>query len=314
MTDRLDLEARVSRYLIAEAPTVVPERLIHATRAGVSTTRQRRRWIWPWSRRLGVVRMSLAGGFAVLAIAVGVVLFLPNGSTPSTGSGVSPAPSTSPSPRVSPSSSACTETAGYCLGAGTYSSTAFLPKVTYTVPTGWVLATDDRGELDLQYGPGGQYTYPDGSTFHDGVSIFRRPVAESAASVAPLSGVGTKANDLAQWLAHHADLVASAPAPIAIGTAHGFRLVLSLPNGPRTEPDHCTADHGEPRCESLFLSSDPAAKYGFGLVGPEIAVVYVLDLPSGETVMVVIDDPDGTDQPALVAAAQPIVESVTFTP
>ena len=76
------------------------------------------------------------------------------------------------------------------------------------------------------------------------------------------------------------------------------------PTRARTAPDHCTSDHGEPRCASLFISSDPAATYGFGLVGPEIAVVYLLDLPSGETVMVVVDDVDGIDQPRLEAAAQ----------
>ena len=91
-------------------------------------------------------------------------------------------------------------------------------------------------------------------------------------------------------------------------------MVVSLPTGPRNGPDHCTSDHGEPRCESLFLNSDPAGPYGFGLVGPEICVVYLLDLPSGETVMVVIDDPDGEEQPALVTAAEPIVQSLTFTP
>ena len=90
--------------------------------------------------------------------------------------------------------------------------------------------------------------------------------------------------------------------------------MLTLPNGSRASPDHCTSDHGEPRCESLFLSSDPASTFGFGLVGPEVAVVYLLDLPSGDTVMVVIDDTDGVDQAGLEAAARPIVESLSFSP
>ena len=101
---------------------------------------------------------------------------------------------------------------------------------------------------------------------------------------------------------------------MTIGGASGFRLTLSVPAGTRTTPDHCTTDHGEPRCASLFLSSDPAATYGFGLVGPEIAVVFLLDTPSGDTVMVVIDDVDGVNQPALEAAAMPIVNSLAFSP
>jgi len=54
--------------------------------------------------------------------------------------------------------------------------------------------------------------------------------------------------------------------------------------------------------------------YSFGIVGPETAVVYLLDVPSGDTVMVVIDDVDGVDRDLLVAAATPIVNSLVFTP
>ena len=43
-------------------------------------------------------------------------------------------------------------------------------------------------------------------------------------------------------------------------------------------------------------------------------MVYLLDLPSGDTVMVVIDDVDGIDQPGLEAAAMPIVNSLSFSP
>ena len=184
-----------------------------------------------------------------------------------------------------------------------------------TPPTGgWANTLDVRGELDLSYAAGGQYTYPDGLTFHDGISIFRRPVAESTTSQTPQAGVGTTANDLAQWLVGHPDLDASAPTPVTIGGASGYRLTLSVPAGTSATSDHCTTDHGEPRCASLFLSADPAATYGFGLVGPEIAVVFLLDTPSGDTVMVVIDDVDGVDQPGLEAAAMPIVNSLSFSP
>jgi hypothetical protein len=132
--------------------------------------------------------------------------------------------------------------------------------------------------------------------------------------------VGKKARDLAHWLSVHVDLIASSPTPVTIGGASGFRLEIALPTTARTSPDRCTADHGEPRCESLFVSNVPAAEPGgpdwfdFGIVGPETAVVYLLDTPSGDTVMVVIDDVDGVDRSALIAAATPIVNSLVFTP
>ena len=65
---------------------------------------------------------------------------------------------------------------------------------------------------------------------------------------------------------------------------------------------------------TLFISDDLQATYGFGLVGPETAVVYLLDTPSSDTVMVVIDDVDGVDQAKLEAAALPIVNSLSFLP
>ena len=318
MTDHVDLDTRVSRFLQGDATTDVPERLIHATRERVAATRQRG-WTDPFGwRHSSAMRMPVAAtGLLAAAVVVAAGLALSNRSgfigtrpTPS----VTASPSSSPSPSVAVLPSACTGPGETCLSPGTYTSSTFVPTVTYTVPAGWVRTPDVRGELDLRYGAGGQYTYPDGLTFHDAISIFRRPVAESATSFAPLKGIGTKANDLAQWLANHPDLVASAPTRVAISGVNGFRLVLSLPTGARTAPDHCTSDHREPRCESLFLSSDPAATYGFGLVGPETAVVYLLDLPSGDTVMVVIDDVDGVDQTGLVAAATPVVESLAFSP
>jgi hypothetical protein len=198
------------------------------------------------------------------------------------------------------------------LPPGTYSTLQFAPQVTFTVPDGWVNTQNNLAELDLSYAAGGAYTYPDGTTFHDGIAIFRRPVAESAATQVPVAGIGMTALDLATWLNGHADLVASGLTPAAIGGAPGYRIDLSLPTGARTAPDHCTTDHGEPRCESLFMSDGAYPPYGFGLVGPESVVVYLIDLPGGDTVMIVIDDVDGVDAAGLVAAATPIVDSLVF--
>jgi len=323
MTGQRDLDARLQRFLLEEAPQRVPERLIAATREEVAGTSQRRLGVQFGGRLSNVVLTPVGAVAAALAVlVVGSALLLSNGPGPGPGSAPSPvasAPSStgpSPSPSRLPSPSACPREKQPCvpeLEPGTHSTAAFLPTVTYTVPAGWMSTEDNRGQFDLRYAAGEQYTYPDGLTFHDGISIFRRPVAQSATSDGPLKGIGTTANDLSRWLAGHSDLVASAAAPITIGGAPGYRLTLRLPNAPRASPDHCT-EHGEPRCTSLFISSDPAATYGFGLVGPEVAVVYLLDVAPGETVMVVIDDTDGVDQAGLEAAARPVVESLSFSP
>ena len=195
-----------------------------------------------------------------------------------------------------------------------YQPTTFRPKVRFSVPAGWSNEYDVADQFDLTFDAGGQYTYPDGITFSDSVSMFADPLAESATDRAPLAGVGATAADLAQWLATHNDLVASTPEQVSIGGASGYSLQISLPAGARSTPDHCTSDHGEPRCASLFVGADPQSNYGFGLVGPETAVVYLLDVPGGGTLLVVIDDVDGVDAAGLVTAATPIVESIGFAP
>ena len=316
MNERLDLETRLSRFLVDEAPPRAPERLTDAARDRIAATRQNRQ-IGLLAGRLFSVLLTPAGAVAAAALIVvaGAVLVSLDGSGPSIGSGTSPAsPSTAPSPT---SPFPCPSGHGSCLGLlqpGPHTTTSFVPAFSYAVAGGWANTLDVRGEFDLTYATGGRSTYPDGTTFDDGIYVFRRPVAESTTSQTPEAGVGTTANDLARWLVGHADLGASAPTPVTIGGASGYRMTLSVPAGQRTAPDHCTTDHGEPRCASLFISGDPAVTYGFGLVGPEIAVVYLLDTPSGDTVMVVIDDVDGVNQPRLEAAALPIVNSLAFSP
>jgi hypothetical protein len=317
MTDH-ELELRLRAWYRAEvedderAPVTLRVSIAEAVRAtGTSGV--------GLGRLIGLTLNPLAAAVSVIAVVAVVVaaLVLPGRSTHSIGTEPSQTPTLSQAPSASPTpvASACSD--GPCLGvlqSGDHQTTAFVPTVHYTVPAGWDNTTDTRGEVDLRYVAGGSYTYPDGLTFHDAVSIFRRPVAESSNSRVPLRGIGKKATDLARWLDGHVDLDATGLTAVTIHGAHGFRISIALPEGPRKNPDQCTTDHGEPRCESLFVSDDPAAGYGFGIVGPETAVVYLLDAPSGDTVMVVIDDVDGVDREGLVAAATPIVNSLDFTP
>jgi hypothetical protein len=318
MTASQDLEARLTQLLIEEAPPRAPERLVTATRSSVAATGQNRR-TFPLDPRLASWILSPAGAIAaVAAVAVFAAALFATGRTgPSIGSGPSmPPPSGSPSLSPSPSPFACPRGNGTCLGPlepGTYRSSTFLPTVGYTVRGGdWSNALDIHGQFDLSYATG-QYTYPDGLTFHDGISIFDRPVAESTTAATPAAGVGTTADALAQWLVAHPALDASAPVPVTIDGGTGFRLTLTVPGGTNATSDHC-ANHREPRCVSLFIPGEGAGQYGFGLVGPETAEVFLLDTARGDTVLVVIDDVDGVDQPGLLAAAIPIVNSLSFTP
>ena len=267
MIDRPDVDARLARWLTAEATTRPPERLVHATRDRIASVHQ--------VGRVGALGLRFPARTARLTALVTAVVAVALAGLLATGSwfglGFGPGAGSSPSPTPRPSltslsPSPCPSGGGTCLGplpAGVFQTHSFVPTVGYATPTGWVNTLDSRGQVDLRYAAGGAYTYPDGATFHDAIS-------------------------------------------------DGWRVTISLPAGPRTTPDHCTTDHGEPRCASLFISDDSAAQFGFGIVGPETAVIYVLDAPSGDTVMVVADDVDGIDPNGLVAAAQPVVDSLVF--
>jgi hypothetical protein len=261
-------------------------------------------------------RLSPALLLAALAITILISLRL-GLAGPSVGGPSQPPSAQPPSPSAIFSGPVCPIGRGSCRGPlqpGTYQTRSFGPAVTFTVPAGWENTLDQRWQVDLSYTAGGQYTYPDGTTFHDGISFFLGPVAESSTTVNALPGVGRSARDLALWLNTHPDLIATGLAPVTVGGLSGYRISLALPSGPRTAPDHCTGDHGEPRCESLFVGDEFGGKYGFGLVGPETTVIYLLDTSPGVTVMVVIDDVDGVDAKGLIDASKPVVESLAFAP
>jgi len=192
----MDLDARLARFLEDVAPRDVPDRLVMATREAIAETPQRgvRRGLVP---RFSSFVIAPAGSLAavVAVVVLGSILVLSNRFGPgvaATPAPVASAPSNPPSSSessldASPSASACPTETEPCvpeLQPGVHASTAFLPAVRYTVPAGWVNTLDDRGQFDLRFAAGGQYRYPDGLTFHDGISIFRRPVAELTVVVA----------------------------------------------------------------------------------------------------------------------------------
>jgi len=266
-------------------------------------------------RNLAIVEQHRRGApaiglptFAIAVTAIALAMIVRFGTWPAR-PGAEPAGS--PTPAVT---FACPFPCYDPLAPGPQSTKNFGTPFTFVVGEGWDNKQDTRSEVDLSYLGGGTYTYPDLTVYHDGISVFRRPIAESSAREEPLAGVGTTAFALAQWLKSHVDLVAGDITPVTVAGQFGYRLSLTTPTGPRATPDHCTTDHGEPRCVSLFLGAEDRAPFGFGLVGPESAIVYLVDTPSGDTVMIVIDDVDGVDPAGLIAAATPVVNSIAFNP
>jgi hypothetical protein len=200
------------------------------------------------------------------------------------GSAAPPAPS---SPVASP------------LPAGTYTSTAFQPAVTFTVPAGWEKASDSTAYLQLR--PLGSDT--------TGIHLFRDSAAASQDASCPTTaqpGVGGTSTELVVWIRGLKGLVASSPAMVTVGGLRGFSLDLGIANG---WTQSCPFANGLPTV-SLLVGKGNDLRWV--MAGNERLRMYLLDLPAGGTVIVDVDAFDGTLIDGLIDTAAPIVKSLQF--
>ena len=194
--------------------------------------------------------------------------------------------------RVSPSPSG--------LAAGTYSSTAFKPGLTFTVPAGWELAADGPGYLELR---------PAGSAVI-GIHLFRDPAAASQDASCPETaeaGVGGTSSELSAWIRGRPGLVVSNPQLASIGGLLGVQLDLGIAAG---WTPSCPFASGSPTVP-LFVGA--SGGYRWVVAGNERLRLFLLDVAGGGTVVVDIDAFDGTLMDGLLAAAAPIVQSFAFS-
>jgi hypothetical protein len=185
------------------------------------------------------------------------------------------------------------------LPAGTYTSAAFRPAVTYTVPAGWRIASDSSDYFALQ--PVGSET--------TGIHLFRDPLAASQDAACPTvaePGVGKLSLELATWMRGLPGIVASSPRIVTVGGLRGVELDLALNTGWTAS---CPFADGVPTVP-LFVGADGSLRWV--VAGNERLRVDLLDVPGGGTVVVDVDAFDGTLMDGLLAAAAPIVQSFSF--
>ncbi|MEI7743725.1 MAG: hypothetical protein WCK58_08250 [Chloroflexota bacterium] len=215
----------------------------------------------------------------VLAAVVGLAVTACGGS-----SGASGSPAASGRPSAMP--------------AGTYNSTSFVPAVTYTVSDGWVQVSDNAGYLAIQ----------PAATDAVGIYLFHNVSAgiqDAQCSAAAQPGVGTSSVELSTWIRSLPGLSVSAPALVTIGGIPGTSLDISLKSSWTTS---CPFAGGLPAVPLLFSSEIDH----WVVVGNEQLRLYLLEVPGQGTVLVDIDAFDGSQFQALLAAATPVVKSLTF--
>lgn len=199
-----------------------------------------------------------------------------------------------------PSLVAAPPSARVAVPAGTYTTTAFAPAITYTLPEGWHVAGDGPAYFALQ--PVASEAF--------GIHVFRSPLAASQDADCPTvaaAGVATTAKDLVDWIRARPGLTVGDPVGVTIGGLVGQQVDVAIVAG---WAPSCPFANGLPTVP-LFVSSLDAG-FRWVVAGSERLRLTVLDVPGKGTIVVDIDDFDGSLMDGWLPIATPIVESMRF--
>jgi hypothetical protein len=199
---------------------------------------------------------------------------------------------------ASPTPATTTPPAG--LPPGEYTTAAFKPPVTYTLPEGWLIAGDSPDYFALQ---------PVTSDLI-GIHVFRSPLAASQALDCPIAaapGVGAAAADLVDWIGGLPGLTVGDPVTVSRGGLVGFQLDVAIIEGWALS---CPFANGLPTVPLFVSPTDP--DFRWVVAGSERLRLDILDVPGNGTIVVDIDAFDGSLMDALLPAASPIVEGLRF--
>lgn len=197
------------------------------------------------------------------------------------------APASSPQPTPPP----CPNPEGQaCLGpisAGTYTTTVFTPKLTYTVPQGWTNFEDTPGNFLLVPSRGDLPGVNAGTS--DYIGVYTSVAAEKTACVenVPEPGVADTPVAIARWIRANPGLHATPPAPVTIGHLHGVVLDITQTKGAGVK---CAAFPG-PRYVAVMMGRDPSG-LDHGLI-PGLRMRLYLLAYGGGALAIEVDDVRG---------------------
>ncbi len=189
-----------------------------------------------------------------------------------------------------------------------YTSGAFRPTTTVTVPGNWAVTMDQADALTLSplVTDGTASPVP---TDVAGIFLFRDTLAamqDPACTMKPEAGVGRDARSLAGWVAARPGLTATQPQPVTVGGLSGYEVEASIAPSWTTS---CPFANGSP---SVSLLTNDAGTVRWVVFGTEKLRLQFLDVPGGGTVAVNTSATDGSIYPGLVNEVAPIIGSLSF--
>jgi hypothetical protein len=162
----------------------------------------------------------------------------------------------------------------------------------YEVPPDWTFSGDGDRYFSLE---------TPGSTGTDVIALSSVVAAATDCSLRPARSVGTSSDAMTSWLVAHPALSATAPRPVTLGAATGSYVDVQLAN-----------DWNQRCAQGLpLVTGHPGDPQSWSIDWGMKERFYVLDLPSGDTVTIVITGV-ASDFQNLIAEAAPVVESFRF--
>ena len=162
---------------------------------------------------------------------------------------------------------------------------------TYTLPAGWTVGGD-----------GERYFGFDGPGSTDVMALSGVVPARSDCSDRPKLGVGTSSDAMTSWFSRHPALDATAPVDVTLGAASGSWVDVRL------------ADDWRQSCPNglTLVTGRPDGEESWQINASEKIRFYVLDVPSGNTVTIVIGNPSAEGFDEVLGEAASVVESFEF--
>jgi hypothetical protein len=302
MTDDRQLSLVLEHWL-AEGPSQMPDRVYDTVADRIARQPQRPAWRLDWRHLRMNTTFKLATAVATMAI-VAVVGYnlLPRGSTGMGGPAPTPSPTASPTttPTASPISTPPWDAArpGSCgqldcagpLRAGTYTSKALNPAVTYTLTADWVNLRDWPEFFQLYPDTPANRALAAAGQYPPHIVILPGPIRVSPSAACAGDSTEVDAARFVEFLTTRQNLATTGPVPVTVGGLTGQQIDASVEPGWTGCLPHALLD------ESLT---------------PQDRIRYiVLGTPDGGSLMIRLRAL--TDSDAFFAEAMQIVEGFEF--